>query len=134
VDMPDALFADPTLAVLYDFVDDDRSDLDVYAAITDELGASSVLEVGCGTGTLACRLARKGKRVVGLDPAAASLDVARRKAGADQALWIHGAVTDLTELEVDLVVMTGNVAMVFLTDDEWSRVLSAVKSALREGG
>ena len=28
--MPDALFADPRLARLYDAVDDDRSDLDAY--------------------------------------------------------------------------------------------------------
>jgi SAM-dependent methyltransferase len=134
VEVPDALFADPELAVLYDFVDNDRRDLNVYVAIAEELGASSVLDVGCGTGNLACRLARTGLRVVGLDPAAASLDVARRKTGADHVHWIHGDVTDLPQLEVDLVVMTGNVAMVFLSDDEWSRVLSVSQSALSDDG
>lgn len=47
--VPDALFADPRLALLYDVIDDDRSDLDAYVAIATELGATSVLDVGCGT-------------------------------------------------------------------------------------
>jgi hypothetical protein len=35
---------------------------------------------------------------------------------------------------VDAVTMTGNVAQVFLHDDEWSAVLTAAHRALREGG
>jgi hypothetical protein len=35
---------------------------------------------------------------------------------------------------VDLVTMTGNVAQVFLTDDEWSRALGAAREALVPGG
>jgi predicted RNA methylase len=54
---PDLVFADPRFAVLYDILDPDRSDLDVYAAIVDELGASSVIDIGCGTGSLAVLLA-----------------------------------------------------------------------------
>jgi hypothetical protein len=45
----DALFEEPRLAAIYDAIDDDRSDLDVYAAIVDQLGAQVVLDVGCGT-------------------------------------------------------------------------------------
>src|SRR3954451_7596717 len=81
--VPDSIFADPRLARLYDVLDDDRSDLDLYIGLADELKASSVLDVGCGTGTLACRLANLGIDVVGLDPAEASLDVARQKPGAE---------------------------------------------------
>ena len=55
--MPDAIFEDPRLAAVYDPLDPDRSDLDVYVAIAQELGARSVLDVGCGTGTFACLLA-----------------------------------------------------------------------------
>jgi 2-polyprenyl-3-methyl-5-hydroxy-6-metoxy-1,4-benzoquinol methylase len=81
--MPDSLLADPALAVLYDVVDDNRRDLDVYEAILDELGAAVILELGCGTGTFACRLATTGKRVIALDPAEGSLDIARTKPGAE---------------------------------------------------
>src|SRR5690606_35551919 len=54
-----------------------------------------------------------------VDPAAASLEVARTKPGADRVRWIHGYETDLPRLSVDLATMTGNVAQVFLTDEEW---------------
>jgi 2-polyprenyl-3-methyl-5-hydroxy-6-metoxy-1,4-benzoquinol methylase len=81
----DAIFGERRLADIYDPLDADRSDLDVYADLVDELGARTVLDVGCGTGTFACMLARRGKEVIGVDPAVASVDVARRKAGADRA-------------------------------------------------
>jgi ubiquinone/menaquinone biosynthesis C-methylase UbiE len=103
--VPDPIFADPRLAALYDIVDDDRSDLDVYVEIVDELKASTVLDAGCGTGTLACTLARRGIEVIGIDPAAASLDVARRKPGAEHVRWIHGDASSVPRLGVDLAVM-----------------------------
>ena len=45
----DDIFDDPRLAAMYDPLDPDRSDLDVYVAIADRLGARRVLDVGCGT-------------------------------------------------------------------------------------
>ena len=132
--MPDAIFDDPVLAALYDPLDPDRSDLDSYVALVDELGARSVLDVGCGTGTFACLLARRGIDVVGVDPAAASLDVARTKPDADRVRWVHGDATTLPPLQVDLATMTANVAQVFLTDEAWAATLRAVHAALGPGG
>lgn len=65
----------------------ERIDLPSYPAIVAELGAHSVLNVGCGTGNWASMLAQRGFAVVGLDPAAASLDVARAKPGAQRVQW-----------------------------------------------
>lgn len=62
--MPDALYADPRLAPLYDPLDPDRSDLDAYLAMVEEFEARSVLDVGCGAGTFACLLAERGLDVV----------------------------------------------------------------------
>src|SRR5688572_12036632 len=121
--VPDAIFDDPRLAQVYDPLDPDRSDLDAYAAIVDELGARSVLDIGCGTGTFACPLARRGIEVTGVDPAAASLDVARGKPGADAVRWVHGDATTLPALQVDAAFMTANVAQVFLTDEAWDATL-----------
>jgi len=132
--MPDTPFDDPVVAALYDPLDDDRSDLDAYAAIVDELGARTVLDVGCGTGTLALLLARRGIEVVGVDPAGAMLDVARTKPGADAVTWWLGDAETLPPLQADLALMTGNVAQVFLTDDAWQRTLEGVRAALRPGG
>lgn len=133
---PDPAFADPRLAVLYDDLDPDRSDLDAYVAVVEEVGARTVLDVGCGTGCLAVRLAELGVEVVGLDPASASLAVARGKPHSDGIRWVEGdadALEDLA-LSVDLAVMTGNVAQVFVSDDDWLRTLDAVRSCLRPGG
>ncbi|HUR49203.1 MAG TPA: methyltransferase domain-containing protein [Acidimicrobiales bacterium] len=132
--MPDDFFEDPRLAAVYDPLDPDRSDLDLYLAMLDEFAARSVLDIGCGTGTFACLLAERGIEVIGLDPAGSSLDVARTKLGADRVRWIHGDVTALPPLQVDLVTMTANVAQVFLTDDEWHQTLAGAHAALRPGG
>jgi SAM-dependent methyltransferase len=130
----DAIFAEPRLARIYDRWEGDRVDLPHYLAIATELGAGSVLDVGCGTGNWACMLAGHGFEVVGVDPAAASLDVARAKPGAELVRWIHGDVTDLPALAVDLATMTGNVSNVFLTQQEWLATLGGVRAALRPGG
>ncbi len=115
--VPDPAFFDPRLAATYDVVEGDRDDLDHHERLVDQLGRAAVLDVGCGTGELACRLARRGFVVTGADPAMASVDIARAKRGADAETWI-----------------VGNVAQVFLTDDEWDATLSATATALRPGG
>lgn len=132
--MGDAIFEDPRLAEIYDAIDDARSDLDVYVDLVEELSSQSVLDVGCGTGTFACMLAARGKAVTAIDPAPASLAVARRKPRADKLRWIEAAATDLPPVCVDLVTMTGNVAQVFLTDDEWIAALRTARDALVPGG
>lgn len=130
---PDPAFADPRLAELYDVFDDDRSDLDAYVAIAGELGARTVVDVGCGTGCLALLLAGLGTRVTGVDPATASLDVARAKPGSERVEWVDGDATALVGrgLEAELAIMTGNVAQVFVSDLDWHQTLGAVRNSLR---
>ncbi|WP_139977834.1 class I SAM-dependent methyltransferase [Nocardioides litoris] len=134
---PDAVFAHPRLARLYNAFDGPRDDLDAYEALVADLGAGSVLDVGCGTGSLAVRLAAAGLDVVGVDPAAASLDVARAKPHADRVRWLHGDATTLpADLDGtrDLAVMTSNVAQVFTTDEAWTTALRGVRRTLGPGG
>ncbi|MGW4460767.1 class I SAM-dependent methyltransferase [Micromonospora sp. NPDC004704] len=132
--MADPIFAERRLARIYDPLDPDRGDLEAYATMVREFGARRVLDIGCGTGTFACLLARRGVDVTAVDPAAASLEVARTKVGADRVRWVHGYATDLPPLQVDLATMTANVAQVFLTDDDWGSTLLAAYAALRPGG
>lgn len=52
-----------------------------YRSLLDSLGrASSILELGCGEGSLALELARRGKRVTGLDLSPERLRRARERA------------------------------------------------------
>ncbi|MFI9570932.1 class I SAM-dependent methyltransferase [Microbispora rosea] len=132
--MPDPIFAHPRLAAVYDAFDGDRDDLGAYLAIAGELGADRVLDVGCGTGSLAVLLADSGRTVMGVDPAEASLRIARSKDRAGRITWIHGDATGVPAFGADLAVMTGNVAQVFLTDDDWSRTLRGIHGVLRPRG
>jgi SAM-dependent methyltransferase len=132
--VPDAIFADPRLARIYDWMESERPDLDAYVAIAQEFKAQSVLDVGCGTGALCVRLAAQGFDVVGVDPAEASLDIARSKRGAENVQWISGDAAQLPRLQVDLAFMTANVAQVFLSDDKWTETLKVIHGALKSGG
>ena len=132
--MADEAFEHPRLAAIYDALDADRSDLDVYVAIAEELGTRRVLDVGCGTGTFALLVARRGLDVTGVDPAEASLDVARSKLGAERVRWIHGDAAALPPLQVDLATMTGNVAQAIVELAAWQGTLRGVFEALRPGG
>ena len=132
--MPDPIFAEPRLADIYDALDGDRRDLDHYVAMLDEFDASSLLDVGCGTGSFACLAAAKGIDVIGVDPAEASLAVARRKPAADAVHWILGDATTLPPLNADLATMTGNVAQVFVTDADWLATLRGIGGALAPAG
>ncbi len=132
--MTEPMFTNRRLAQLYDPLDPDRSDLDAYAAIVTEFGARSVIDVGCGTGVFACMLAQHGIAVTGVDPARASLEVARAKPHANKVTWIHGYATDLPKRNADMATMTANVAQVFLTDADFVRTLRAIRSRLKAGG
>lgn len=142
---PDALFADPRLARLYDPLEDDREDLDPYLRLATEFGARSVIDVGCGTGEFAVRLARLADdrgvamSIIGVDPAAASIDIALHKPLAERVRWMVGTASDLANghrpvRDADLIVMTGNVAQVFVTDDAWSETLDACRQMLAADG
>jgi SAM-dependent methyltransferase len=132
--VPDRHFEDFRLASVYDPLDPDRSDLSTYADLVEEFAAQTVIDVGCGTGTFACLLAGKGLSVIGVDPAAASLSVARSKPGATEVRWIEGDVTSLPPLQVDLITMTGNVAQVFVDDDGWASTLRVIQTRMKPLG
>lgn len=132
--MPDQEFENPRLAEIYDLLDSDRGDLIHYIDLIEKFDARSVLDVGCGTGSLLCLLAGKGYTLTGIDPASASLDVARRKDGAENVKWILGDSSSAFKESADVAVMTGNVAQVFTSDSEWFVNLSNIYEAIRPKG
>jgi SAM-dependent methyltransferase len=131
-----AEFTDPRLVAVYDTLNPypPGTQPDFYLALAHEIGARRVIEIGCGTGIVTEHLARAGFDLVGLEPSARMLDVARERAGTEAVRWINGPVTDLDVSDADLAVMAGHVAQFFVWDDEWHDALVAVQNALRPGG
>jgi len=124
----------PRLVALYDHDNPRGPDTDFYLSLAAEINPHRIIDVGCGTGTLTCELALEGRYVIGVDPSAEMLDVARRKPGGDRVQWLRGDAAALGEMEADLAIMTGNVAQVFLDDIEWAATLRHLYLTLRPGG
>ncbi len=55
---------------------------DFYLGLARDLGAGTVVDIGCGTGLVTARFVRAGFDVVGLDPSEPMLRIARRRPGA----------------------------------------------------
>ncbi|WP_264349324.1 class I SAM-dependent methyltransferase [Streptomyces milbemycinicus] len=132
--MADECFGHPRLAAIYDPLDPVRGDLDAYIQMAEEFTAHRVLDIGCGTGVFALLLADRGIEVVGVDPAQASIDVARAKPGSERVRWICGDATALPPLRVDLATMTANAAQQIVDPTAWQETLRRAYEALRPGG
>lgn len=130
----DQHYVDPRLVALYDIENPRGADTDFYLALAARLKANLILDLGCGTGLLTRELATAGRQVIGVDPAVAMLAYARRQPGAERVEWVEGDSSALGKREADLLVMTGNVAQVFLDDEAWQRTLQDIHAALRVGG
>lgn len=129
----DLHYVDPRLVDLYDTANGRGPDTEFYLDLASELGAQTISDLGCGTGILTRALAIHARTVTGVDPARAMLEYAQRQSGADRVRWIEGDSGALPPHN-DLVLMTGNVAQVFLEDEEWERTLRNLHGALRTGG
>lgn len=119
-------------ATLYDVLNPWGPSEDFYLALV--MSATSVLDVGCGTGQLLHRARKVGHtgRLCGVDPDRAMLNVARRYTDIE---WVAGKAASITWTGAfDLAVMTGH-AFQFLVDDEELRAsLTAIRRALAAGG
>lgn len=118
----------------YDQLNADDHDYRFYAGVAQELRAQHVLDLGCGTGTLARLLASHGHAVVGIDPDPGMLRVARSKPGAENVDWRLGYCDSADSAWADLAIMSGHVAQVFVAEESWEGALQHLHRALRVGG
>ncbi|MBV8281422.1 MAG: class I SAM-dependent methyltransferase, partial [Candidatus Eremiobacteraeota bacterium] len=130
----DPNYEDPRLAEIYDLDNPWGQDTDFYLALA-EAGSCRVLDLGCGTGTLACALAQRGHQVTGVDPAGPMLAIAASKPHAEKVEWIQSCAQEYrSDHRFDLIVMMGHVFQILLTDEELLAVLDSMRQHLKTSG
>lgn len=128
----DRLYFDPELAQFYDLDNADRDDFDFCLKLA--VNARSVLDLGCGTGQLAVALA-DGREVVGVDPAAAMLEIGLSRPGGHAVEWIAGDARTLRlKRKFDLVLLTGHAFQCFLTQRDRQAALRTIRAHLASDG
>ena len=149
---PSESYADPRLAALYDALNPADASTAFYLSLPGAPPAR-ILDVGCGTGLLACEFAARGYDVTGADPAAAMLATARARPGGDQVRWVQASAASLdTGISLDastspdtgigldapagfdLIIMTGHVFQLFLEDRDVRAALRTLARHLAPGG
>lgn len=132
--MVDEHYVNPELAELYDLDSGWSVDSDFYLGLAGRQ-PKDILDIGCGTGLLACAYASHGHRVTAIDPAEAMLNVARKKSDASKVTWIlASAETFRSDERFDLIVMTGNAMMALLEPEAMLACLETMKHHLRKDG
>jgi SAM-dependent methyltransferase len=139
--MNEGYYFDPGVAEAYDAeVDQLRASADVpfYVELAREAAAAGnpVLELGCGTGRVTIPIAQAGVEVVGLDNAAAMLEVARRKAdGATNPRWVQADMAGFRLGErFGLVIIPFRSFLLLLTVEEQKACLARIHEHLVSGG
>jgi SAM-dependent methyltransferase len=129
-----AAYTDARLAAVYDALNPPFEDTSFYVALAGD-SPKTILDMGSGTGRLACDLGRLGHRVTGVDPAAGMLGIARKREGGEKVGWIEADAAGLAvDTRFDLIIMTGHVFQVFLDDREICAVLGNLRRHLAAGG
>ncbi|MFZ4515626.1 MAG: class I SAM-dependent methyltransferase [Acidimicrobiia bacterium] len=129
-------FHNPQLVALFETVNqyDPGTQPDCYLAIAQSVSAGSVIDLGCGSGTVTQVFASSGLKIEAVDPSAPLIALARQRRGCERVRWIVGTASDIGTTDADFAMMTGHVAQFFLDDDEWNAALAALRTALRPGG
>ncbi len=119
------VFDDALLASVYDDLDPWGAWDDFYFGLAREAGRG-VLDLGCGTGRLACRIAAEGIEVVGVEPAAGMLERARARPGGAVVTWVESDGQSLSlDRRFDLIYMTGHAFQALLSDEAAVALLAA---------
>jgi len=93
-----------------------------------------VLDVGCGTGTLAVKAAKKGAQVIGVDRSPAMLKLAREKAHAN-GMEVDFRLAQAQSLDLDekFDVVTATFALSEISPDEAEMVVADLAEHLKPG-
>jgi 2-polyprenyl-3-methyl-5-hydroxy-6-metoxy-1,4-benzoquinol methylase len=138
----DRHYTNPQLTALYDISCGWSEDRSFYLSLAQDpllaqsaFQAQDILDLGCGTGLLCRAYAEKGHRVVGVDPAAEMLNVARSKSEGSTLTWIQSTAQDVNIKDTfDLIIMTGHAFQVLLTEQDVLSTFQRVQQLLKPNG
>jgi SAM-dependent methyltransferase len=127
----------------YDVTDADRTPfINFYRSLVTERRPRSLLDLGCGTGTVTIALAQHlvgrhagspGARVVGVDVSSGMLDVARERDARVE--WVQGDMrSPPVDGSFDLVICTFNTLQSLLRDDDLAQAFGSVRRLLSADG
>ena len=82
--------------------------MNYHKFFVDNVGENDlVLDIGCGNGALTYDVARKAKRVVGIDSNERSIEIARSRFAGENIEFISGdALTSLPDKKFDVVILS----------------------------
>jgi SAM-dependent methyltransferase len=96
---------------------------------------SHIIDFGAGTGRLAIPLAREGHKLVAVDPCEAMLEQLRKKANGVEIVTECCSMSDFRSSKpADLALGVFTVLLYIQEEQELFESLSAVRSALKDGG
>src|SRR5512136_1073618 len=131
--------ADQFYAQTYDdSVPDWPGEIDFYRALAAEVKSDggTVLELACGTGRVAIRLAQDGVNVVGLDLSPQMIDIVTQKsAGFGNVRWVEGDMRSFQlEETFDLALIPGHAFQNLNVPQDQAACLESIKRHLNPGG
>ena len=130
----DEHYLNPRLVDIYDFENPWAEDTDYYLSLATK-NKMNILDLGCGTGILACAFSAKGHYVTGVDPSEQMLEQAKKKQGANKVKWVCSRAEDFcSNQRFDLIIMTGHVFQIFITDEEIQNILKTMRLHLSKEG
>ncbi|PPA69531.1 class I SAM-dependent methyltransferase [Jeotgalibacillus proteolyticus] len=122
------------IPLVYDQVNRWGKDDEFFIANLKKVNAKKIADLGCGTGRLTSHFAKAGYHITAIDPNEEAINYAKKQEYPGEVTWIVGYSSDLQTNAFDTVIMTANVAQVFLTDESWKNVISDVYRSLKPGG
>jgi SAM-dependent methyltransferase len=105
-----------------------------FLAPLSEAGTHGILELGCGTGNDAARLAREGYQVTAIDLSAEAIARAQARFGSDVRFLVADMALPLPFRDASFDAVMSNVALHMFPDRVTRLVFAEIRRLVRPGG
>ena len=122
------------IPLIYDQVNTYEKDSEFLLNLMKQTNGKYVADVGCGTGRVTKRLAEAGYLITAIDPNEEAIAYAKHHLPLPEVNWVVGDSKNLNPESYDFVIMTANVAQVFLTEESWMETLRNIYQSLKPDG